>query len=141
MDMVGPGFLDPRADPSQRREREAVVLYDVVRLMAEADVEASLRAVAERLREELDLAAVIVEIESAVAATRVFFFASNSSVSLAMRAGLAVRRLSTAAFTSTAAEAALKVGIKQVVFDRNGGAYHGKIKALADSARKAGLAF
>ena len=40
-----------------------------------------------------------------------------------------------------AAKAALDKGIKQVVFDRGGTRYHGKIKALADSAREAGLQF
>lgn len=39
------------------------------------------------------------------------------------------------------AEKALSNGIKAVVFDRNGYLYHGKVKALADGAREAGLQF
>ena len=42
---------------------------------------------------------------------------------------------------SLAAEAAKTKGIKQVVFDRSGAKYHGKVKALADAAREAGLQF
>ncbi len=42
---------------------------------------------------------------------------------------------------SLVAQRALKKGIKQVVFDRGGNLYHGRIKALADAARKAGLEF
>ena len=40
-----------------------------------------------------------------------------------------------------AAEAAKTKGIKQIVFDRSGAKYHGKVKALADAAREAGLQF
>ena len=40
-----------------------------------------------------------------------------------------------------AAEAALGKGINRVVFDRAGARYHGKVKALADAAREAGLQF
>jgi len=39
------------------------------------------------------------------------------------------------------AEKALAAGITTVVFDRNGFRYHGRVKALADGAREAGLIF
>jgi large subunit ribosomal protein L18 len=39
------------------------------------------------------------------------------------------------------AERAIKSGLKQVVFDRGGYLYIGRVKALADSARSAGLEF
>lgn len=39
------------------------------------------------------------------------------------------------------AEAALSANVKDVVFDRNGYLYHGRVAALADGAREAGLQF
>jgi large subunit ribosomal protein L18 len=40
-----------------------------------------------------------------------------------------------------AAAAAKSKGINEIVFDRSGARYHGKVKALADAAREAGLKF
>lgn len=39
------------------------------------------------------------------------------------------------------AEKAKQVGVEQVSFDRSGFAFHGRVKALADAAREAGLQF
>jgi large subunit ribosomal protein L18 len=39
------------------------------------------------------------------------------------------------------AERAVKAGVKEIVFDRGGYLYHGRVKALADAARNAGLSF
>jgi len=41
----------------------------------------------------------------------------------------------------TLAEKAKSLGVAQVSFDRNGFRYHGRVKALADAAREAGLKF
>ena len=46
-----------------------------------------------------------------------------------------------AAIGKLVAERALKAGVKDVVFDRGGYIYHGRIKALADAARAGGLNF
>ncbi|MDH6235090.1 large subunit ribosomal protein L18 [Mesorhizobium soli] len=46
-----------------------------------------------------------------------------------------------AAVGKLVAERALKAGAKEVVFDRGPYIYHGRVKALADAAREAGLSF
>jgi len=42
---------------------------------------------------------------------------------------------------SAVAKACIGKGVEQVVFDRNGYIYHGRVKALAEGARKGGLKF
>ncbi|MCX6022907.1 MAG: DUF4118 domain-containing protein [Chloroflexi bacterium] len=52
-----------RAQEAEQRERDAVVLYDVVRLLGEPDLAQALAAVAERLRGALGLSGVVIELE------------------------------------------------------------------------------
>ncbi|MEL6382018.1 MAG: 50S ribosomal protein L18 [Cyanobacteria bacterium J06626_18] len=50
-------------------------------------------------------------------------------------------QVGSAAVGKLIAERALAKGINQVVFDRGGKLYHGRVAALADAAREAGLSF
>jgi large subunit ribosomal protein L18 len=69
--------------------------------------------------------------------------AAVSTLSPEMRDGLKSRRDLQAAkvIGKTIAERCLSKGISQVIFDRNGFLYHGRVKALAEAAREAGLRF
>jgi len=68
---------------------------------------------------------------------------SASSTAKGLRDGLTSKRnLAAAKAIGTAiAERCREKGIEQVVFDRNGFLYHGRVRALAEAAREAGLKF
>ena len=68
---------------------------------------------------------------------------SASTVEKAVKAELEkTNDTNAAAYVGTlVAKRALEAGITEVVFDRGGFIYHGKIQALADAAREAGLTF
>lgn len=66
---------------------------------------------------------------------------STASKSMPDREKLSANVTSAKTVGTLAAKSALDKGIKKVVFDRSGARYHGKVKALADAAREAGLQF
>jgi large subunit ribosomal protein L18 len=69
--------------------------------------------------------------------------AAAATVQKEVREGLSgTKNLAAAAAVGKAvAERALKAGVESVAFDRSGFLYHGRIKALAEAAREAGLKF
>ncbi len=64
---------------------------------------------------------------------------ASSSVALKLENGSNIEAAQ--AVGKDIAEKALKANIKTIVFDRSGYLYHGRVKALAEAAREAGLAF
>ena len=67
--------------------------------------------------------------------------ASASTVSKTEARQLAANVEGAKKIGAIAAKNAREKGIKEVVFDRGGRRYHGKVKALADAARESGLKF
>lgn len=86
---------------------------------------------------------------------RMVVFRSNKSIYVQLVDDIAGKTITAASSIKTAslskevasdvgkevAEKAKAMGIEKVVFDRNGYLFHGRVKALADGAREAGLVF
>lgn len=69
--------------------------------------------------------------------------AAASTLQAAVREGLSSskNKLAAAAVGKAIAERALAKGVDRVAFDRSGFKYHGRVQALAEAAREAGLNF
>jgi large subunit ribosomal protein L18 len=72
---------------------------------------------------------------------RTLVAASSCEKTVAEKFGTGGNAAAAEAVGSTLAEKASEAGIQQVVFDRNGYPYHGRVKNLAEAARKGGLKF
>lgn len=71
--------------------------------------------------------------------SKVLTSASTLEKVISGRVGYTGNKSAAAVIGEVIAERATKVGIKSVAFDRSGFKYHGRIQAIADSARKFGL--
>ncbi len=67
--------------------------------------------------------------------------ASASTLDKSLREGKTGNADAAKAVGALIAERAKQAGVEQVAFDRSGFKYHGRVKALADAAREAGLQF
>ncbi len=69
--------------------------------------------------------------------------AAASSLDKDVRTGLktGANKAAAEAVGKLVAQRALEAGVKEVVFDRGGYLFHGRVKALADAAREGGLSF
>ena len=76
-----------------------------------------------------------------IAATGDQVLASASTLESKLRQGATGNVAAAQAVGKLVAERAVEAGVKTVAFDRSGFKYHGRVKALADAAREAGLEF
>lgn len=79
--------LRQRAIEAERREKEAVVLFDVARLMTHAALEDSLTAIAERVKNELTLEAVLILLRDGTAMNERAAVGGRDALALAREAG------------------------------------------------------
>jgi large subunit ribosomal protein L18 len=73
--------------------------------------------------------------------TRGVTLAAASSIEPSLRGAAGPKADRAQAVGKVIAERAIAAGVRQVVFDRGGYLYHGRIKALAEAAREGGLEF
>ena len=83
---------------------------------------------------------IYAQVLSADGATTI---ASASTVEKGVRSEVAYggNRVAAAVVGRVVAERAMRAGVERVAFDRSGFKFHGRVKALADAAREAGLMF
>ena len=83
---------------------------------------------------------IYAQVLSADGATTI---ASASTVEKGVRSEVAYggNRIAAAVVGRVVAERAMRAGVERVAFDRSGFKFHGRVKALADAAREAGLMF
>lgn len=67
--------------------------------------------------------------------------AAASSLEKALKGKSGADKVAAAAVGKLVAERATKAGVKEVIFDRGGFLFHGRVKALAEAAREGGLKF
>jgi large subunit ribosomal protein L18 len=67
--------------------------------------------------------------------------AAASDVEAALKVGKGNKTARAKAVGTAVAEKAKNAGVTQVIFDRGGNKFHGRVKALAEAAREAGLKF
>jgi large subunit ribosomal protein L18 len=67
--------------------------------------------------------------------------AAASDTEQALKSAKGAKTVRAKAVGEALAKKAMAAGVTQVVFDRGGNRYHGRVKALADGAREAGLKF
>ena len=84
------------------------------------------------------------KISGTAARPRMTVFRSNKQIYVQLVDDLAGKTLAAASskgIEDAIAKKALEAGITEVVFDRNGYLFHGRVKSLADAARNGGLKF
>ena len=142
--LVNPGGRPLRHPRIRVRQDKEVHVTDRRRRL-EANI-AALRMAGSTLSERLELIpdAEVVELfagGTGALTGRVLCVASSQAKDLRDQIGYGGNRKAAAFVGKALGEKACALGIETVCFDRRGRRYHGRIKALADAAREAGLKF